>query len=120
MSGKPLPNCIEDQYLMFKKGDVNPKGGNYSMNHLSRVLLKDELLEGVVTDETRCYFRVRVDKEKYPNHTDGRLKSKHYHLVASLTDPLWQCCNFRCECGHASQSFRTNALGCSTRQCHAK
>ena len=38
--------------------------------------MKDEKVEGVVTDETRYYFRVKVDGERYPKGITGCLKIK--------------------------------------------
>ena len=68
--------------MMFKRGDVNPKGGLYTLDHLTRVLIENELIEGVITGETRCYYRIRVDGESYSSQNDGRLKIKH--LVKQL------------------------------------
>ena len=62
--------------MLFEKGDVNPKGGVYTFDHLSMVYLEDEKIDATVVDETRCFFRVRVEGESYPMGTDGRLKKK--------------------------------------------
>ena len=75
---KSKKECVSlDDYILFSKGDTNPKGGVYTLDHLTKVLLKDEELKGVVTDETQCYYRVRIDGENYPPHVDGRLKAKY-------------------------------------------
>ena len=53
--------CKTDKYVLFEKGDSNPKGGVYTFDHLSMVYLEDEMIEATVVEETRCFFRVRVE-----------------------------------------------------------
>ena len=76
-TGKYETFLVKDKYKCFTKGALNPKGGVYTFQYLEKVYLKDEKLEGVITDETAFYFRVRVSGETKFKGADGRLKLKH-------------------------------------------
>ena len=77
MHRKKIEVTLSDNYILFRSGEINPKGGVYTINHLTNVYLVDEKIIGIITDETRCYYRVRVCGERYPLGIDGRLKKKH-------------------------------------------
>ena len=72
----PAMTDLAQKYILFKSGEINSKGGFYTYDHLQQVYMKDEKVEGVITDETRYYFRVKVDGERYPKGITGRLKIK--------------------------------------------
>lgn len=63
---------VSSKYVMFERGDDNPKGGVYQFNHLDNVYLSDENKEAVIHDETRLYGWVLVNGE-----TKTRRKLKH-------------------------------------------
>ena len=74
---------MSDKYMLFRAKETNPKGGLYTYDHLTQIYLTDEKMEGLIVDETRCYFRVRMRDEAYPKGVDGRLKTKR--LVKTFT-----------------------------------
>lgn len=76
-SNRKKSSVKTDDYIMFSAGDNNRKGGVYTYNHLTRVLVSDEMRTGLLVDETRCFFRIRFDHENYYKGCDGRLKKKH-------------------------------------------
>jgi len=69
-------SLMSDKYILFRAKEINPKGGLYTHDHLTQIYLTDEKMEGLIVDETRCYFRVRMRGEAYLKGVDGRLKSK--------------------------------------------
>ena len=77
-ASKKKPNKVDltENYIFFKSGDVNSKGVFYTYDHLQQVYMKDERVEGFIIDETRYYFRVKVDGEMYPKGIKVRLKIK--------------------------------------------
>ena len=63
--GTGISSCrdVSQKYILFSKGDSNPKGGVHEFHHLEQVYLSDENKEGIVHDETRVYAWVLVDGE---------------------------------------------------------
>ena len=77
-SFRSQPSChvsVSD-CVLFKEGEINPKGGLYSYSHKQRVYLTDEGVYGQVVGETCNYVRVVIEGEIYSRTKIGRLKLK--------------------------------------------
>lgn len=81
---KLSPHIVDDEgklYPKFIKGEVNPKGGFYTVNHGEKVFVlngktnKDGKF-GYVLDETKCYIRVRMMDDDVEGKGVLRIKSR--------------------------------------------
>ena len=59
-------SLMSDKCILFRAKEINPKGGLYTHDHLTQIYLTDEKMEGLIVDEIRGYFRVRIGVEAYP------------------------------------------------------
>ena len=68
---------VREKYVLFGRGDDNPKGGVHEFSHLEKVYLSDENKEAIVQGETRLYAWVLVVDEISPRR---KLKEKSKRL----------------------------------------